>query len=150
MPRPALYAIAVDRAGMSLIGWVGMPRLLKAGQQVRFFALMQDAQKQEAAATGADDPAQKRSLLEQAQGDVVEARTLRPNAPELLSVQAQALSALQTLDQVRQVPSSRTVADLTTTQVAPRSLLQLAAIPSLYLLDASSGTVYSFGHRGLF
>ena len=144
IPRPAVYTLAALLA-IGLTAWVGMPRLLKAGREDRFSALMRDAQKQETAATGADDPAQKRSLLDRVQGDIVEARTLRPDAPELLSVQAQALSALQTLDQVRQVPSSTTVADLTTTQVAPRSLLELAAIPSLYLLDESSGTIYSFG-----
>jgi len=144
LPRPTLYAIAA-LVTIVLTTWLGMPRLLQAGRQDRFTALMQDAQRQEAAAGVASDPAQERSLLEKAQGDILEARTLRPQAPELLSVQAQALSALQTLDQVRPLPSARTVADLTTTQVAPRSLLELAAGSALYLLDASSGTVYAFG-----
>jgi hypothetical protein len=144
LPRPALYTIAALLA-IGLTGWVGMPRLLQAGQADRFTAVMQDARKQQAAATAASDPAQKRSLLERVQSDIVEARTLRPEAPDLLSVQAQALSALQTLDQVRPLPASSTVADLTTTQVSPRSILELAAGANLYLLDASAGAVYAFG-----
>jgi len=143
VPRPALYAIAAVLA-LLLTSWLGMPRLLEAGRQDRFTALMQDAQRQEAAAGVAADPAQKRSLLAKVQGDIVEARTLRPQAPELLSVQAQALSALQTLDQVRPLPNATIIADLTTTQVAPRSMLELAAGSALYLLDESSGTVYAF------
>lgn len=144
LPRPALYTVAAVLA-LTLAGWLGLPRLLQAGREDRYTTLLHDAQRAQQLAEAAPDPAQKRSDLETVQADLVEARTLRPQAPELVTLQAQVQSGLQALDQVRPLPAVTTVADLQTTAVAARSVTELAAGAQVYVLDNGSGKVFGFG-----
>lgn len=144
VPRPALYTVAAVLA-LTLAGWLGLPRLLQTGRDDRFTTLLRDAQQKDQASNSSQDPAQKRSLLEKAQADLVDAATIRPQAPALVNLQTQTLRALQTLDQVRALPPVTTVADLSTMPIAARSVTELAATSRIYVLDNSSGQVYALG-----
>jgi hypothetical protein len=147
LPRPALYTVAAVFA-LTLAGWFGLPHLLRAGREDRYTTLVHDAEKQQQIAGATQDLTQKRALIEKIQADIIEARTLRGQTPELVTLQASASTAIQSLDQVRPLPSVATVADLGTTPVAARSASELAVGSQLYVLDNSNGTVFGFNPGG--
>jgi hypothetical protein len=142
LPKPAVYA-AIALIGVGLAGWFVLPRLLQAGRTNQATRLLHDAQTQEQSAASAQSPAQKRSMLEKAQADLDEAKLLRPQDPQIAALQTQTGGALDRLNAVKQLPAPKTLLDMTMTQILPRGVTDLVAAGQLYLLDASTGTVYA-------
>jgi hypothetical protein len=147
LPRPALYTVAAVFA-LTLAGWFGLPRLLQTGREDRYTTLVHDAERQQQAEGSTQDPTQKRTLIERVQADITEARALRGQTPELVSLQASTQAEIQGLDQIRQLPASTVIADLGATPVAARSASELAVGSQLYVLDDSNGTVFGFNPAG--
>ncbi|HTE85093.1 MAG TPA: hypothetical protein VK821_10185 [Dehalococcoidia bacterium] len=143
LPRPALYTFAA-LVVLALAGWLGVPHLLQTGRQDRFTSLIRDARGQQAAGNAARDAGQKRTLFQRAQADLVEARAVRPQDPDLASLDADLTRTLQALNQVRPLASIATVVDLATTPIAARSVTDLVALSRVYVLDGSTGKVYAF------
>jgi hypothetical protein len=143
LPRPALYAF-VAMAVLLTAGWLGVPRLLQSGRQDRFSSLIHDAQTQQSAANATADISAKRSLYQRAQADLVDARTLRPQDPSLISLDASLTQALQSLNKARSLAAVTTLVDLSGTPIAPRSVTDFVALSRLYVLDSSTGNIYAF------
>lgn len=141
LPKPAVYTVVAVLI-LGLAGWLGLPRLLQTGTTDRFTSLLAGARTAEQAAASAQGPEQKRALLGKAQADLDQAKLMRPQAPELASLEAQTANALNGLNAVQPLPSPRSLLDLTTTQILPSSVTDFVAGSQLYLLDASTGTVY--------
>ena len=140
--KPAVYTVVAVIA-LGLAGWLGLPRLLQTGRTDQYTSLLRDTRAQQQAAAAAPSSSQKRTLLEKARADLDEARLLRPQAPELAPLQTQVGTALNALDAIQALPAPRTLMDLTMTQILPRSVTDFIAAGQLYLLDASTGTVFA-------
>ncbi len=143
LPRPASYTVAVAVA-LTLVGWFGVPHLLQTGRQDRFSYLVADLRQSETSAGAAPGVAQKRALLNRAQADLVEARTLRPADPQLATLGAQLTSEVQSLDQVHQLAGTQELIDLANTTIAAQSVNEIVSAGRIYVLDANSGKIFAF------
>ena len=146
-PKPVLYALA-SVVALIFAGRAGLPHLSQAGRSDRFQRLVRDASSEEQSALNQADPGQKRAMLNKAQTDLDEAKLLRPQSPDVASLQSGTSKALTDLNAVRQLTSSTTLVDLATTPIPESSAVELAVSSELYLLDDSAGQVYAFSLQG--
>jgi hypothetical protein len=144
--RPSLGQVRLLQAGASLAVVVLLayfvPGVLQKGRSERVADLIDGSQTQQAAADVEDDPARKRSLLEESRRLATNALHLDPGNQTAAKLRQQASAALVAMDAVVELGSIRavtTLTRLTAGEVAISGLLVEGG--SAYLLDRLGGRV---------
>ena len=129
-------------AGMVALAAIAGPVLLSRGDDGRFENLLRTADARLSEATTTSDLAQRRDLLTKAENALAEARSLRPQAPEVTQRSERIRAERATIDAARELAGVVDVAELAGAGVSREGALQLAAAGLIYVLDAGSGKVY--------
>lgn len=130
-----------------LIVWLGLPALADRGNDDRFQELLRTADSTVAGADTAADPARRRTLLNRAESDLLEARALRPDSGQVTERLSRISQALAALDGNRELSGLADVADLGDAGIAPQTGVSLVVATRVYLLDPASGKVLAFSGR---
>jgi hypothetical protein len=125
-----------------------VPALARRGNDDRYRELLRSADASVNAAKTEPDAVSRRELLTRAEADLLEARTLQPNAGDLVDRMAEVSAALSALDGTRELKDFTQLADLSTLGIAPQSPVELAVAGRAYLLDSGTGKVFAFAAPG--
>ncbi len=149
LPSRRVLALLAATVIVVLLLWLAVPALARRGADDRYDELLRTADAAVAAASRAPDATARRELLNHAQADLLEARQIRPDTPEVATRLDRVSLELSTLDGSRDLAGLEQVADLTAAGIAQQSGIEMAAAGgNLYLLDTGQGKVLALGSGG--
>lgn len=144
LPSRRTMLLAAVALGVLLLLWLAIPALARRGNDDHYQELLHTADDALATAQAEPDAGRRRTLLNHAEADLLEARTIRPAAPEVADRLGQVAAALAAIDGARELTELAPVADLTDAGVAPQTPVELVVGARIYLLDADAGRVLAF------
>jgi hypothetical protein len=137
-----LPAAALLLGALVLLGWCVLPGSMQGNREERFDSLLASARDSQAAAVQSTNPADRRSSLEEANGQLAEAAAIHPDNSDVQALKTEVTAALTELNAVHELADLRPVADLSTQLTGDLSLQQLVVGGgSAYLLDGKGARV---------
>lgn len=146
---PGRRALALAGIGLLVVlfVWLALPALARRGNDDRYQALLRSADSAVADAGAEADLARRRTLLNRAEADLMEARALRPDAGAVADRLKRVADAVAAMDGTRELAGLTQIADLADAGIAPQTGIELAVVARVYLLDAATGKVLAFSGR---
>lgn len=144
--RRTLY-LMIAVIGLVLVLIVAVPALAERGADDRYAGLIKRAADTVTLARQEADAGRRRSLLNQAEADLIEAKAMRAtstDADDLLEAVGEQRTAL---DGIRQLPEPVILADLSAAGIASASMVEVAIAGRIFVLDGSAGKVLAFEAR---
>lgn len=137
-----LPAVALLLAALVLLGWCVLPGSMQGNREERFDSLLASARDSHAAAVQSTNPTDRRSSLEEANGQLAEAAGIHPDNTDVQALKTEVATALTELNAVHELADLRPLADLRTQLTGDLSLQQLViGGGSAYLLDGKGARV---------
>ena len=132
-----------------LLAWWLIPGSMEGQRQEKFDTLLNGARDSYAAALATGDVAQKRTLLEEADGRLVDAADIQPDNNDLQLLRGNVQGALAAMDALHQLSGVRLVADLKTQLTGDLSLQQMVVGANhAFLLDVKGKRVAALPLNG--
>lgn len=144
LPSRRMLIILAACVAVLVLLWLAVPALARRGTEDRYAELLTGVDTTLAAARDEPDPGRRRQLLNRAEADLLDARTIRPDATEIDQRAGQISQEIAILDGARELTDLTVLTDLSTLGVAPQSTIELVIADKLYLLDLTSGKVLAF------